>query len=633
MAVSYTEYQIAKYIKELFLTKHFADVTIVCDDGVKILAHRLVLSAGSDIFHQILKESFEKHSYIHLPGIKNHVVTFILQFLYLGKVTSPSNDANELQIVAELLKLKNFTSGYEKIKQHRTKIVKTKLPVKGQVQQEQKEVGCQIQQQSDQVDLDLEKVVIKDIRSPTENKEIISQGIEPNSKSMTVSKASSIILNSLSKKTRKKKSYFCPECPYVCIDSSNLKRHIRCHHQITKVACDKCGESYNVDWIKAHKKTHSVRDKLVCPFDGCEKTYTNKTSLKGHVDQIHKEILHPCNLCDFQAVNKTALSYHKDMEHRKNSYSCNICDYKSFRKSAVKRHIKEVHFKKKQKIRVECSESGCEKFFARKHQLKVHIQVDHQGIVFPCSKCDRKFRSKDSLRGHFRTDHEREANEIRCSFCSYKSKMQKWLSLHIQVVHGTGIPCKVTNCSETFKSLTGLRDHKKTFHDGLSIQCSLCDFKAISSISLRNHKRIKHFNIKFKCNLDNCNESFTQKSSKRAHIRKHHKVIECTEPNCKSFFTERKNLERHVEYSHKLGKSSCISKKQVCTENNCERTFTNKRNLNMHIIKGHNVKRNNTNPSKNVGRPKGSQNIKQKIRITNLLTSLEEKLTWKKLNT
>ena len=120
-------------------------------------------------------------------------------------------------------------------------------------------------------------------------------------------------------------------------------------------------------------------------------------------------------------------------------------------------------------------------------------------------------------------------------------------------------------------------------------------------------------------------------SSKSDHVKKHHKVIKCTEPNCKSVFTERKNLERHVEYSHILDNSSSVLKNQKlkCTENNCETTFTRKSNIKRHIIKVHAVERNNTKPSKNKERPKGSQNIKQKIRIANLLTSLEKKLSGK----
>merc|ERR1712133_24086 len=98
--------------------------------------------------------------------------------------------------------------------------------------------GCQIQQQSEVSDIEIQE----NINGPVKNK------------MMTVSQASSIILKSLSKKTRGKKSYFCPECPYVCNDSSNLKRHIRSQHQNIKVSCDECGEWYSEDGIKRHKQ-------------------------------------------------------------------------------------------------------------------------------------------------------------------------------------------------------------------------------------------------------------------------------------------------------------------------------------------------------------------------------------------
>ena len=140
-------------------------------------------------------------------------------------------------------------------------------------------------------------------------------------------------------------------------------------------------------------------------------------------------------------------------------------------------------------------------------------------------------------------------------------------------------------------------------------------------------------------------------------MKNHHKnlILKCPEKDCKSFFTERKNLDRHVEYSHTMidkvfnvkrhalrthkkrvecdidgfDKSNSNKQTQECTENDCDNSITNSQDL--QSARAHKGTSSSfekiRNPTKKRGRPKGSQNEKQKIRITNVLSSLEEKLS------
>ena len=62
----------------------FADVTLVCDDGRQIRAHKVVLGASSPILKNMLIT--EDTSIIVLKGVALEEMNSILQFIYLDLV-------------------------------------------------------------------------------------------------------------------------------------------------------------------------------------------------------------------------------------------------------------------------------------------------------------------------------------------------------------------------------------------------------------------------------------------------------------------------------------------------------------------------------------------------------------------
>jgi len=68
----------------------FADVTLACDEGHSVRAHRLVLAACSDLFRRLLKEAAlggeEDSTFVLLAGVSPRVLDAILAYLYSGEV-------------------------------------------------------------------------------------------------------------------------------------------------------------------------------------------------------------------------------------------------------------------------------------------------------------------------------------------------------------------------------------------------------------------------------------------------------------------------------------------------------------------------------------------------------------------
>ena len=87
----------------------FNDVTLACEDNTKIEAHRIILSASSPVFQEILGSNKHPHPLIYMKGVKYKYLTSILDFIYHGEVTIHQEDLMNLLELAGELKLKGLT--------------------------------------------------------------------------------------------------------------------------------------------------------------------------------------------------------------------------------------------------------------------------------------------------------------------------------------------------------------------------------------------------------------------------------------------------------------------------------------------------------------------------------------------
>ena len=66
--------------------KEFFDVTLVSDDEVSISSHKVVLSACSPFFRNVLKRNQHQHPLLYLNGVKSTDLKNILDYVYRGEV-------------------------------------------------------------------------------------------------------------------------------------------------------------------------------------------------------------------------------------------------------------------------------------------------------------------------------------------------------------------------------------------------------------------------------------------------------------------------------------------------------------------------------------------------------------------
>ena len=104
---SYPNY-VMDMMKEMKETKEFADVTLICEDGKYIKAHKNVLSASSPVIKSILKLDDCPSSKIFLRGISYGELVSLIEFIYLGEVKIYEGKLEDLLKVAESLKIKQL---------------------------------------------------------------------------------------------------------------------------------------------------------------------------------------------------------------------------------------------------------------------------------------------------------------------------------------------------------------------------------------------------------------------------------------------------------------------------------------------------------------------------------------------
>ena len=103
------ETNLSSAFQELRTEAEFFDVTLVCGDGQQIEAHKVVLSACSVFFRDLLRKYKHPQPLLFLKGVKFSEIVSILNFMYEGEVTVVQDDLNSFLSVAEELKVKGLT--------------------------------------------------------------------------------------------------------------------------------------------------------------------------------------------------------------------------------------------------------------------------------------------------------------------------------------------------------------------------------------------------------------------------------------------------------------------------------------------------------------------------------------------
>ena len=85
------------------------DITLACEDTSELQAHKLILSACSPFFRNLLHRLPHHHPLLYLKGVKQRHLDAVLTFMYAGEVNVAQEELNAFLAVAEELQVKGLT--------------------------------------------------------------------------------------------------------------------------------------------------------------------------------------------------------------------------------------------------------------------------------------------------------------------------------------------------------------------------------------------------------------------------------------------------------------------------------------------------------------------------------------------
>ena len=261
----------------------FADVTLVCEDGQQVEAHKVILASSSPFFENILKKNRRPHLLIYMRGVNSDDLLAIIDFLYTGEANVHQESLDTFLGIADELQLKGLRKPIDTGEDIQTKNIKKPKKANQRSNKEayhtsdlnQTEIKKEISihgTAGDQVGKIMELMVMDNFSGDA--KELDEKCI------------------SLMRKTSKKQENGFPlyECS-VCgkeATNGNLKKHIEENH---------------IEGISLPCKT-------------CDKTFRSKAPLK-HINAIDQmSFFLKINFHPLSFRNRRALQYHEKREHQ-----------------------------------------------------------------------------------------------------------------------------------------------------------------------------------------------------------------------------------------------------------------------------------------------------------------------------
>ena len=225
----------------------FTNVTLVCEDGQLMEAHKVILAASSPFFDHLLRMTKQAHPLVYMRGVTAEVLSPIIDFLYSGEANVQQEHLDSFLSLALELNLEGLKEQhYDEAKEDEVDIKSLKTNLKPSLKRRKK--FSPKAERSRQHDND----------SSPKNDETASGIFEEMDTE----------IDSLTEKTEKL--------------MSNGKK--RAYSSI----CKQCGKEGPIDYIKNHiAVNHTAQTKLTC--NQCKTTFDSRATLEDHNSRYHED--------------------------------------------------------------------------------------------------------------------------------------------------------------------------------------------------------------------------------------------------------------------------------------------------------------------------------------------------------
>lgn len=132
--------------EQLLEKQLFVDVTLCCEGGYSVKAHKIVLSASSPYFQALFNDTPCDHPIVILKDVQWPDLKSILSFMYKGEIHVSQDQIGPLLKLAELLKIRGLseeqTDGREvmphKVNEVLSETTKSEIPLKCDIERKKR---------------------------------------------------------------------------------------------------------------------------------------------------------------------------------------------------------------------------------------------------------------------------------------------------------------------------------------------------------------------------------------------------------------------------------------------------------------------------------------------------------------
>ena len=351
--------------QNLYMDEVLADVTLACEGNHKILAHKVVLSACSNLFKQILANNKNPHPLIYLQGLDEKDLLLLKMSMYLGTATVEEKNVKTFMSVSKMylnrysdnhsmketksLYLKTETKPNRKLKFDnnfkRSTDHKTNIKIETEEHNIHNVEEINIEPKPD----DTKPLTIEDminIKGPIEN-----QIIPPSllCKYCNFRTNQKFKLKMHERKSHKEeighiythRMYMCEHCTYSTKQPSCFSLHMK-RHNGKMIHCDQCDfQTTNNKHLSLHQDSRHNSTEYQCKI--CDTASTTMRALKFHIDKVHNGVRYNCKFCEYKATKISNLRSHERAIHDRLRYNCKHCTFGDSVESRLKMHTKRKH--------------------------------------------------------------------------------------------------------------------------------------------------------------------------------------------------------------------------------------------------------------------------------------------------
>ena len=214
----------------------FADVTLACEDGQQIAAHRVILAASSPFFQNLLQRTRHPHPLIYMKGLKFEDLLATVDFIYCGEANVFQENLDTFLSMAEELRLKGLM-GQQDVSEKKKDLTPREMTVKPTFKRERSNLNIGQNNSTLEKEPPTQKLG-KEKRIPIEN--FVSgdlQALDEKVKSM-IEKSQNLISSG------RKRADICKVCGKEG-EGITIRDHIEANHlEGVSLPCDGCGKLF-----------------------------------------------------------------------------------------------------------------------------------------------------------------------------------------------------------------------------------------------------------------------------------------------------------------------------------------------------------------------------------------------------